>query len=125
MNLYDEENEQILLDLIRKKDEQAMHALYCRHVRYLAAICSRYISHEDDIKDVLQNSFLKIFSSISSFQYRDKGSLRGWMAKITLNETLKFVKRNCHFDYVELSEKELEMPDEMPPSEDIPTSGDT
>lgn len=116
----EDDNEQILLDLIKNNDHQAMHTLYCRYVRYLSAICSRYISLEDDIKDVLQDSFLKIFSSISSFNYRGSGSVKGWMAKIVLNETLKFVKRNYHFNFTELSNEELDIPDEMPSSENIP-----
>jgi len=120
MDCYDEVNEQILLDLVKKKDEQAMHALYCRYIKYLAAVCSRYISAEDDVRDVLQDSFLKIFSSIGSFSYRGKGSLKGWMSKIVLNEALKFLQRNCRFNFIEIDGKEFDIPDDIQSSEDIP-----
>lgn len=73
-------------------DNTATEWIYRRHVRYLSALCSRYITEDEDIKDVLQESFIKIFTFLDSFKYRGEGSLKAWMAKITLNETLKFVR---------------------------------
>ena len=72
-------------------DNTATEWIYRRHGRYLSALCSRYITEDEDIKDVLQESFIKIFTSLDSFKYRGEGSLKAWMAKITLNEILKFV----------------------------------
>ena len=103
------ENEENLLHLIQQGDEQAMHALYCRYVRYLTAVCSRYICCDEDVKDVLQEAFLKIFASVGSFEYRGAGSLKGWMTKIVLNETMKFVKRNARLDFVELEGEKMEI----------------
>jgi len=42
-------------------NEAAMEWIYRRYVRYLSALCSRYITSDDDIKDVLQESFLESF----------------------------------------------------------------
>ena len=75
-------------------DNTATEWIYRRHGRYLSALCSRYITEDEDIKDVLQESFIKIFTSLDSFKYRGEGSLKAWMAKITLNEILKFVRNN-------------------------------
>jgi len=81
-------------------DDTAIEWVYRKHVRYMSALCSRYITDDEDIKDVLQESFLKIFSSLGSFKYRGAGSLKAWMAKITLNETLKFIRSNSHFSFI-------------------------
>ena len=116
----EKDNEERLINLIKGGDEQAMRQLYCLYIRYLSAVCSRYIYSDEDIKDVLQDAFLKIFSSIDSFEYRGDGSLKGWMTKIVLNETLKFVKRNCRLDFVELRPEEIDIPDEEPNTEGIP-----
>lgn len=99
-----------------------MKMVYSTHIRYLAAICSRYILNNEDVKDVLQDSFLKIFSGISSFEYRGKGSLKGWITKITVNETLKFLQKNHRFEFVEISEKEHDCPDEEPDIDSLPSS---
>ena len=76
MTLNETDNEETLVRLIAGGDGQAMHTLYCRYVRYLSAVCSRYIRNDEDIKDVLQDAFLKIFSSIGSFEYRGDGCAR-------------------------------------------------
>ena len=78
--------EEKLLQKVHKGDKAAQELLYRQHVRYLAALCSRYVANDDDAKDVLQESFIKIFSYINTFEYRGEGSLRAWMARITLNE---------------------------------------
>lgn len=99
-----------------------MRTVYSTYVRYLAAICSRYIINNEDVKDVLQDSFLKIFSGIPSFEYRGKGSLKGWITKITVNETLKFLQKNNRFEFVEISEQEHDKPDEEPDVDAVPSS---
>ena len=101
---YRKSDEDVLLSLVRTKDEQAVRTLYYKYIRYLSAVCSRYICTNEDVKDILQESFIKIFTSIDSFEYRGSGSLKGWMAKIVLNETLKFIKRNEKIDFVELKQ---------------------
>ena len=99
-----------------------MRTVYSTYIRYLAAICSRYIVNDEDVKDVLQDSFLKIFSGIASFEYRGRGSLKGWITKITVNETLKFLQKNNRFEFVEISEQEHDKPDEEPDVDALPSS---
>lgn len=97
----------------------AMADLYRRHIGYLAAACSRYVSSDEDVKDILQTSFLKIISSLDKFEWRGPGSLRAWMTRITVNESLKFIKEN------ERSRKMVENyvpedgPEEEPDTENI------
>lgn len=114
------DNEELLINLVVKGDEQAMRTLYYRNIRYLSAVCSRYIYGNDDVKDVLQNAFLKIFSSIKSFEYRGEGSLKGWMTRILLNETIKFIRNSSRLQFVELKQDEMDKIDEEPNTEGIP-----
>ena len=100
----------------------AMRAVYSTYIRYLAAICSRYIINSEDVKDVLQESFLKIFSAISSFEYKGKGSLKGWVTRITINESLKFLQKNNRFEFVEISAQEHDQPEEEPDVDTLPAS---
>ena len=89
MTLNGTDNEETLVRLIAGGDGQAMHTLYCRYVRYLSAVCSRYIRNDEDIKDVLQDVFLKIFSSIGSFEYRGDGCARHFNRILYNNSSLK------------------------------------
>lgn len=103
-------------------DNTAIKWIYRKHVRYLSALCSRYITEDEDIKDVLQESFIKIFTSLDSFKYRGEGALKAWMAKITLNETLKFVRNNSRLPIDSIDDKDMNIADgDSMETEDIPT----
>lgn len=103
-------------------DNTATEWIYRKHVRYLSALCSRYITEDEDIKDVLQESFIKIFTSLDSFKYCGEGSLKAWMAKITLNETLKFVRNNSRLPIDSIDDKDTNIADgDSMETEDIPT----
>ena len=114
-------SEKELLRLIKKGDAEARHLMYKQYVRYLAAVCSRYISNDEDLKDVLQESFLRIFSSIGTFNYQGEGSLKAWMSRITLNESLKWLKQNKSLELVEIGDEELDIPEDAPDIEGVPT----
>lgn len=90
-----------------------MRLLYDRYIGYMAAVCGRYIPDEDDRKDVLQESFIKIMTSIGSFQHRGEGSLKAWMLRITVNESLRFIKKRA-------AERLIDYGDSLPEVEDEP-----
>lgn len=85
--------EATLLEQIRHGDKKAMKELYCHYSGYLNAVCSRYIACDEDVRDVLQESFIKIFSSIDKFCYKGDGSLKAWMSKIAVNESLTLLNK--------------------------------
>ncbi len=92
--------------LAQRGDASAQKAIYLRYVRYLAAVCARYIIRDEDLKDVLQDSFVKIFSSIGRFEYRGEGSLKAWMARIVVNEALRFLGKETRLTFIS-TEREL------------------
>ena len=87
-------SEQKLLTGLRNRDRTAMKELYGLYSGYLNGICSRYIADRDAAKDVLQDSFVNIFSSIDNFRFRGEGSLKAWMRKIVVNQALKYLEGN-------------------------------
>lgn len=84
-----------------------MKILYDRHIGYMTAVCSRYVTDPDDVKDILQETFMKIFSSMDGFVWRGPGSLRAWMSRILVNDCLKFLKKNGRFDTVPLESSDF------------------
>lgn len=58
------------------------------------AIALRYVTYEDRAKDVLQNTYIKVFENISSLDYKNESSTKAWMKKICVNEALKYIKKN-------------------------------
>jgi RNA polymerase sigma factor (sigma-70 family) len=95
--------------LIRKAsggDTSAMRCLYDTHIRYLTAVCSRYLDDDDDVREVLQESFTRILTSLGKFEYRGENSLRAWMTRIVVNEALGFLRRRSKGRTVDLDDGE-------------------
>lgn len=54
-------------------------------------ICLRYAGNQKDAEDILQESFIRIFSYIG--QFRGEGSFEGWLKRIVVNTALKSLQR--------------------------------
>lgn len=113
-------SEEQLLAKLGEGDAAAAAQLYRLHVRYLTAVCSRYVVNDEDVKDVLQEAFIKIFSSIHRFQPKGTGSLRSWMSRIVANEAIDHLKAKSHLAFSELTEDSTGLPDEEPEVEGVP-----
>jgi RNA polymerase sigma-70 factor (ECF subfamily) len=119
----EDKTEEEYVRLAQRGDASAQKAIYLRYVRYLTAVCSRYIVRDDSMKDVLQDSFIKIFSAIDRFEYRGEGSLKAWMTRIVVNESLKSLKNETiRFTFVsgwqytpEIVEDDPDEIEEVPP----------
>ena len=108
-----------LVERIRNKDQRAMKQLYQLYVGELSSVCYRYVPAESDAKDVLQNSFVKIFTSIPNIEYRGENSFKAWMAKVVVNEALRYLRERKRLKYVDQETALLQIPDEEPGVERI------
>lgn len=116
------DKDQELLSQILLGNRIAMKEFYDIYSGYLTTVCSRYIDDKDDVKDILQESFIKIFKSINQFEYKGVGSIRAWSTRIVINESLKFIKAIATKNIVNKPIWDLpDLPDEDPDFEEIPT----
>ena len=67
-----------------KRDQEL---LYRRYSAKLYGVCLQYTGSHDDGKDVLQESFIKIFTNLHTFS--GVGSFEGWMRRIVVNTALE------------------------------------
>ena len=67
-------------------------------------ICLRYASDKDEAKDILQDSFIKIYHQIKTF--RNEGSFEGWARKIVVNTALEYYKSKIKWQNVSLNDME-------------------
>lgn len=104
-----------LIERVRKNDRRAMNQLYQLYVEELSSVCYRYVPNRNDAKDVLQNSFVKIFTSIPTISYRDEPSFKAWMKRLVVNETLYFLRERKKLLFVELDESNFQLSDEEEP----------
>lgn len=111
-------SEQQLVDQLQGGDKSAPRMLYCRYAGSLAAVCARYVADGDDVKDVMQDVFVKAFTQISTFAYRGEGSLKAWLIRITVNQSLTFLKNAGRLPTVSDEARTAEIANEEPPDAD-------
>lgn len=95
-----------------------MDVLYATYADYLTGVASRYIRQTDNLHDVMQEAFIKVFTSIQDFEYRGKGSLKAWLTRVVINEALIFLRQNKR-----LNETDIDALPDMPEEEPPDTSG--
>ncbi len=113
------ETERQLLEAIKGGDRAAMKRLYDRYAGYAMAIGLRYVPDRDEVRDVMQDSFVRILSNLSQFNYRGEGSLKSWVARIVSNRAVDYLRERQRFMTVDTIPDDLEEPEE-PDIGDIP-----
>ncbi len=110
-NLFGHNKEQQIIELFSRGDALAMDRLYAEYADHSALVCSRYIRNEEDRHDVLQESFIKIFTKIDTFEYRGKGSLKAWVTRLVINEALTFLRKGHPAMFVDREGNLPDLPD--------------
>ncbi len=65
-------------------------------------VCLRYVSDKDEAKDILQDSFIKIYHQLKTF--RHDGSFEGWARKIVVNTALEYFRTRTKWQNISLNE---------------------
>ena len=88
-----DERDEELLKGIRRGEQSAMKSLYDTYIGYLRGVVTRYVPDTAFCQDILQETFVRVFTLLDSFEYRGKGSLRAWMTRIAINESLGYLRK--------------------------------
>ncbi len=110
--------EEDLVRRVRQQDKTAMKMLYDTYAGYLTALCARYVRDDAEVKDILQEAFIKIFKQMERFEYRGEGSLKAWMSRIVVNASLKSLRKKRTVPLPETLTESLT--DEEPAFESVP-----
>jgi RNA polymerase sigma-70 factor (ECF subfamily) len=100
-----------LVDLVLAGDETAFEQIFDRYKRLVASIAYRYFHHPEQIEEIIQISFAKVYFELKEFRGKYDSSLASWVGRITTNaclDTLRNQKRKPENLYCELSESESE-----------------
>lgn len=118
------ETEKQLLEAIRGGERTAMRRLYDRYSGYAMAVGLRYVPERDEVRDVLQDSFVKILTTITQFEYRGEGSLKAWVTRIVCNMAIDHLRANSRFLQADTSRRGFEIPDIPDDEDEEPDIGD-
>lgn len=106
------ETERQLLEAIFGGEKAALRRLYDRYSGYAMTVGLRYIPERDEVRDVLQDSFVKILTSIRQFNYQGEGSLKSWVSRIVSNRSIDYLREHQRFMLVDNMPEEPDEPEE-------------
>lgn len=92
---------ELINDCLRGK-RIAQKELYAYYANDMMGICYRYTKSIADAEDVLQESFIKVFTKLND--YRSEGDLGAWIRRIVINTVLNHLKRN-RFVFTEINDE--------------------
>ena len=78
----------------------AQHEVYLYMAPKLYSTCKRYLKKEEEIEEILADTFYTIFTKIE--QLKEIKAFEGWARRIAVNNCLHQLKRNVNFNlYIE------------------------
>lgn len=86
--------EQLLAESIRN-NTSAQEELYMRFSPKMLGVCYRFAKSKEDAEDMLQEGFIKVFTQLQ--QFKQEGSLEGWIRKIVVHTCINHLKKNKKF----------------------------
>lgn len=89
-------------DLIQKvlqNDKASQYAMYKALVPKMMGVCRRYLRVREEAEDCTQEAFIKVFQNLE--KYSGEGSFEGWVRRLTVNESLQFIRKNKKFSFDE------------------------
>ena len=92
-------------------NEAAFETLFNRHRRQVARISGRFFAQREQIEEIIQDTFTKLYFALSTYHGTHEASFKAWLAQITVNtcyDHLRRMRRRSEQALGELTEIETE-----------------
>lgn len=99
-------DQKILIENCVLNKEWAQKELYDLYSSQLFPICCRYAIDQNEAKDILQEAFIRIFTTLK--QYKADGALIGWLKRVVVTTALNYIKKNKKHLSKEIAEEQNE-----------------
>lgn len=81
-----------IIEKCKKGNRQAQFELYRLYSKAMYNVCLRMVTNEQDAEDLLQNSFVDVFTKLHSFRYQS--AIGAWIKRIVINNCINYLKKN-------------------------------
>ncbi|HKK74052.1 MAG TPA: RNA polymerase sigma factor [Saprospiraceae bacterium] len=98
-----------IVEKCKAGDRQAQFELYRLYSKAMYNVCLRMVKDELDAEDLLQNSFVDIFTKLDSFRYQS--SVGAWIKRIVINNCINYLKKKKIY-FQELEDRHAAVPEE-------------
>ena len=82
----------------------ALEELIYRYDKMVLRLAMKYTGDSDDAKDIYQEVFIRVFKSLSSFQFQSEFST--WLFRITSNVCISFKRKYNKQNHLSLNDEE-------------------
>lgn len=107
-----EQEDDELVVLCQKGDQQAFRVLICRYQNRVFNLCYRMLGNPDEAEEIAQEVFVKLYKSIGSFRGDSKFST--WLYRVTHNVCINQINYLKRRHYYENRSLDLEPQDDSP-----------
>ncbi len=97
--------ERLLVNHILEGNRQAFMMLIRQHERLVVHMIGRLVHNKEDIEDLCQEVFVKVYKKLPGFKFECK--LSTWIATIAYREGINHLRKKKVYLEVELGEKEF------------------
>jgi RNA polymerase sigma-70 factor (ECF subfamily) len=87
-----------------KGDVLALEELIYRYDKMVLRLAMKYTGDSDDAKDIYQEVFIRVYKSLSSFQFKSEFST--WLFRITSNVCISFKRKYKKQNHLSLNDEE-------------------
>lgn len=112
-----------LIDKILAGNLGAYKQLVREHERLITHMVARVIGNDEDIKDVSQEVFIKVYQNLGKFNYQAK--LSTWIAKIAYSTSVNYIKKHSNKNAIHFDVKEDDLTDYETPEHILNVKSET
>ena len=93
--------------LAKAGDRQAMHELYERNRSRIFNLAYRYVKNVPDAEDILQDTFVKAFTSLHKCQLNENSYFATWLYRIAVNCAMDHFRSRRRRDEQAVQQKDV------------------
>lgn len=96
-----------IVEACKRGDRKAQFELYRLYSKAMYNISLRMLGTVENAEDVLQNSFIDVFSKLDTFRF--ESSIGAWIKRIVINNCINYLKKR-RLEFSELTENTAFVP---------------
>jgi RNA polymerase sigma-70 factor (ECF subfamily) len=115
-------SDEMTVVLAREGNRDAFRRLYENHREQVYRTAYRYSRSAEDAEDIMQETFIKAFSRIRTFDFRASSGFSAWIVSICINAAIDHLRRRERREEkkrISLSDLPQEIPAGNPSPEDV------
>lgn len=107
-NTFSEDNLDSVIKACISNNSQAQRTLIKLHLSFAKSICARYSSNEQEVEEMVNDGFLKIFNNLP--KYDSAQPFKAWVRTIMVNTAIDYYRSNKKYQ-LHIAVDEIEITD--------------